>query len=73
MRYLHIVGLTLFVLAVVTFCLQNLSAVPVTFLGWSLNVRMPLLIILVYGLGMFSGWSVLSFLKRTVRSVRRRE
>lgn len=57
--------LALFVIALLVFCFQNLRSEEVNFLGWSMNIPMPLLVIIVYLLGMVSGWSVLSFLRRS--------
>jgi uncharacterized integral membrane protein len=65
MRVFSIVVLILFLAAVAVFSYQNQDSVAVTFLNWSRSVPMPALILGVYVLGMISGWSVLSFLRRS--------
>ena len=56
MRILYAAVLLLFIAAVVIFCAQNLTGVSVAFLGWKLSLPIALLFLLVYLLGMFSGW-----------------
>ena len=68
MRFLNSVVLFVFLGVVAIFCLQNLTTVPVAFLGWIIKAPMPLLIFIVYLLGMVSGWNVLSFIRRTYRN-----
>jgi uncharacterized integral membrane protein len=59
--------LLVFVAAVVLFCIQNFGAVSVTYLGWSVRLPLPLLVLMIYLLGMVSGWGLLSFLRRSIR------
>ena len=65
MRVVYIVVLILFAAAVAVFCYQNPESVAITFLGSSLTLPMPVLVLAVYVLGMLSGWSVLSFLRQS--------
>ena len=67
MRVLYAAVLLLFAAAVLVFCVQNLETVSVAYLGWSISLPLPLLVLLVYLLGMVSGWGLLSFLRRSIR------
>jgi uncharacterized integral membrane protein len=68
MRVIHSALLMLFVAAVVVFCLENLEMLEVNFLSWHIRLPTPVLIILVYLLGMVSGWSVVKFLRTSFQS-----
>lgn len=57
----------------IAFALQNNQAVELKFLAWSLSTTMALLILGAYGLGMLTGWTVLAFLRRSVRKVSERQ
>lgn len=70
MRKLHAAVLILFAVVVLVFCIQNLGTVSVAFLGWKVSLPLPLLVLLIYLLGMISGWGVLSFLRRSFRRAR---
>ncbi|MCU0765029.1 MAG: DUF1049 domain-containing protein [Burkholderiaceae bacterium] len=67
MRYVHIAVIVLLTLLVLSFKIQNLESVTLQF--FSLNMTMPVtvLVVLVYVLGMFTGGSVWSLLKRSYR------
>lgn len=69
MRILSSALLLVFVAAVVVFCLQNMETVAITYLGWSMSLPLPLLVLIIYLLGMISGWGVLSFMRRSLRVV----
>lgn len=69
MRIVHTVLVVLFVLALVIFCVQNIEKVSISYLGWSMSIRLPILVLLVYLLGMFTGWSIFSFLRRSLQGV----
>jgi len=66
MRVFYAAGLIVLAVAVVVFCVQNLETVSVAFLGWSVNIPLPLLVLLVYLFGMLSGWGLLAFLRRSI-------
>jgi len=66
-RIIYAVILVAFLATVGLFCLQNMDTVGVKFLGWSLNAPLPVLVLLVYLLGMVSGWGVLSFVRHSIR------
>jgi uncharacterized integral membrane protein len=67
LRILYTALLILFIGGIVVFCFQNLDTVTVSYLGWTLSVPMPILILVVYLFGMVSGWGVFSFLKRSLK------
>ena len=72
MRIIHTALVVLFAAAIVIFCVQTLDSVPVRYLGWKANIPMPILVPLVYVLGMLTGWSVLSFLRRSIQGARKK-
>jgi uncharacterized integral membrane protein len=67
MRYVYIGLIILITLAVVTFKVQNIEAVTVTFLSGSLTLPVAVLILVVYVLGMLTGGMVLSVIRSWVR------
>jgi len=66
-RILSTILLVLFLGAVAIFCVQNTGPVAVRFLGWGMTAPLPVVVLVVYLLGMMTGWAVLSFLRRSVR------
>jgi uncharacterized integral membrane protein len=58
--------------AVAVFAVQNNEAVTLRYLDRSVSTSLPLLIAAVYVLGMVSGWTVVGFLKRSLRRVAER-
>ena len=69
MRFIQAVIFLCFLGAVGAFALQNTGAVAVNFFSWSLSAPVALLIVSVYLLGMLSGWTVVSFVRRSVRRI----
>lgn len=67
MRYVHIAVIVLLTILVLAFKLQNLQSVTVEFFAFSVTMPVTLLIVLVYLLGMFTGGSLWSLLKRSYR------
>ena len=53
--------------AIVIFSIQNLEAVEVSFLAWSVNISKVLVIVGSYLLGMISGWGLVDLIKRLFR------
>ena len=51
-------------LAMVIFSVQNLEAIDVSFLIWSMNISKVVVIIGAYLLGMVSGWGLVELIKR---------
>lgn len=71
MRFVYAGLILLITLAVVTFKVQNVDAVTVSFLSWSLTLRISTLILGVYVLGMLTGSMVLSLIRTWVRGATR--
>jgi len=69
MRFIQAVIFLCFLGAVGVFALQNTGAVAVNFFSWSLSAPVPILIVSVYLLGMLSGWTIVSFVRRSVRRI----
>jgi uncharacterized integral membrane protein len=62
--------LLLALLAVVgVFAVQNDEAVTVRFLNWDMVIPLALVAGVSYLLGMFSGWTVVGFISRSLRRV----
>jgi uncharacterized integral membrane protein len=70
MRWLYLIVIVLFVLAVVIFAFQNFERITVTFLG--LRASAPLAIVATgfYILGMVTGGSLLALLRRSIAGYR---
>lgn len=73
MRLLYFLLLVLFVGALVAFAVQNRDSVPIKFLQWGGDsYPLPVLLGGAYVLGMFSGWSVVGMLRRSLSRVTER-
>ena len=60
MRWVYLVAIVLFALAMLIFALQNLEVVTVSFLGFEARTRLATLTIFIYILGAFTGGSWLA-------------
>lgn len=74
MRYIWFLVFLIFAAIVSVFAYQNNDPVAINFLDQNLTVQsihlpMSVLIGVTYALGMLTGWSVVGFLRRTVRHV----
>jgi uncharacterized integral membrane protein len=69
---LRAISLIVVVGLLLTFVLQNFSVIDIHFLGWQLRAPMAIICLLVYLLGMLSGWAVMSFVGRSLRSMSER-
>jgi uncharacterized integral membrane protein len=69
MRIFWLILLIIFLAAVSIFAWQNHEPVSIHYLDRSVSVPFWLVIAAVYVLGMFTGWSVVGFLKRSFRRV----
>ncbi|WP_082668289.1 LapA family protein [Tepidimonas taiwanensis] len=67
MRYIYLALIILITLAVVTFKVQNIETVTVSFLSSSLTVPLSFLVSGVYFLGMLTGGLVISLVRSLVR------
>ncbi len=66
MRIIYTIFVVLMAVAVVVFCLQNLTTVEMSFLNWRISLPLPFLVVTVYILGMVTGSTLLSFVRRTI-------
>ncbi len=69
MRLISFLILLLVLLAVIVFAVQNNETVTLHYLGSSFSTSLMVLIAAVYLLGMVSGWTVIGFLRRSLRRV----
>jgi putative membrane protein len=69
MRYLIGALLLLFLAAIGVFALQNIDTVSIRFLNWAINAPLAIVAVVIYLLGMVSGWTVISFIRRSIRRV----
>ncbi len=64
MHYVTGALVTVVLLAIVAFSIQNLGVVEVSFLAWSVSISKLILILGMYLLGMLTGWGVVELVKR---------
>jgi uncharacterized integral membrane protein len=69
MRSIQAVLFLAFLGAVGLFAAQNTSTITVRFWSWELTGPIALMIVAVYLLGMLSGWTVVAFVRRSLRRV----
>jgi uncharacterized integral membrane protein len=69
MRLVYFIILLIVLAAVILFAVQNNETVTLQYLNQSVSCPLPLLIGIVYVLGMLSGWTVVGFLKRSIKRV----
>ncbi|HEV8059927.1 MAG TPA: hypothetical protein VGP68_08640 [Gemmataceae bacterium] len=69
MRTFCIFFLLVFVIAVGAFALFNHDEVTVRFFDWSLTTNLAALTGVTYLLGMFSGWTIIGMLRRSLHRV----
>jgi len=73
MRFIQGIILLTFLGTIGIFALQNAEPLNVHFLKWNLTSSLALVLVAVYLLGMLSGWTVVSFFRRSVRNLAARE
>jgi len=69
MRLFYFILLLVFVGALVAFAVQNRDPVSVKFMDWAETYPLPVFLAAAYVLGMFSGWTVVGMLRRSLRRV----
>lgn len=72
MRFIQAAILLTFLVAVGLFAVQNTEAITVNFWTWRATGPVALLAIAAYFLGMLSGWTVVSFFRRSLSKVSER-
>ncbi len=72
MRYIQAFVFLAFLVAIGVFAAQNTDVITVNFLNWNLAQPVALLTVAVYVLGMLSGWTVLAFMRGSLRQVTQR-
>ena len=65
MRWVYLAVVLLFAIATLTFALQNLDVVTVSFLSFEMRLPLAVLTIIVYVLGALTGGSLLALLRRS--------
>jgi len=69
MRFFYFIILLTLLGAIGIFAWQNQETITLLYLDRSVACPLALLIGIVYGLGMLSGWTVVGFLRRSLRRV----
>ena len=69
MRYFQAVILLVFLAAIGIFAVQNRDVITVSFLTWNLSEPVALLTVVVYLIGMLSGWAVVAFVRESLRRI----
>jgi uncharacterized integral membrane protein len=67
MRYFQAFVFLAFLCAIGVFAIQNRNVITVSFLNWDISQPVAILMVIVYVLGMLSGWSVVAFLRTSYR------
>jgi len=70
MRWVHVAIIVVFAGATLIFAAQNFQSVTMSFLGLSLRLPMALMAIIIYLLGMATGGSLWSLLRRSFAGAR---
>jgi putative membrane protein len=69
MRFIQAVIFLAFLAAIGLFAVQNTNVITVSFWTWTLSGPVALLTIAAYLVGMASGWTVVAFVRRSLRRV----
>ena len=69
MRIIQAIILIAFLAMVGLFAIQNTKPLSVTFWNVSVTAPVALLAVAIYLLGMLTGWTVVAFLRRSIRVV----
>ena len=70
MRWIHLTVVVLFGVTTLIFAIQNLEAVSMSFLGFSVRAPLAVMAIVVYVLGALSGGSLYELLRKSIRASR---
>jgi len=69
MRLFYFILLLVFIGALAAFAVQNRDAVPIKFMDWADSYPLPALLGAAYVLGMFSGWTLVGMIRRSLKRV----
>ncbi len=69
MRYIQAVIFLIFLAAIGVFAVQNRDIITVRFLTWNRSEPVALVTVVVYFLGMLSGWTVVAFVRGSLRRI----
>jgi lipopolysaccharide assembly protein A len=69
MRYIQAFIFLVFLAAIGVFAVQNRDVITVNFLTWNLSKPFALLTAVVYFVGMLSGWTVVAFVRGSLRGI----
>jgi uncharacterized integral membrane protein len=70
MRLLQAILLLIFLSVLAIFCFENKAMLSLRFLRWNLpSLPTSLVLVGTYLLGMISGWTVVGFVRRSLRNV----
>ena len=72
MRWFHLIVVGLFALIILIFVVQNFESATLAFLSFSMTVPLALAIFVAYLLGMATGGSLWSLLRKSVEGSRRK-
>lgn len=70
MRWIHLAVIVLFAGATLVFAVQNFQFVTIAFLGFSLSLPMALMAVILYLLGMATGGSLWSLLRKSIEGAK---
>lgn len=70
MRWIHLIVIVVFAGATLVFAVQNFATVTMAFLGFSVRMPLALLAVIIYLLGMVTGGSLLTLLRRSIEGWR---
>jgi len=69
MRVIQAIIFLAFLGAIGIFAVQNTDAITVNFWTWKITGPLALMAIAIYILGMLSGWTVVAFVRQSLRRV----
>jgi uncharacterized integral membrane protein len=72
MRAVYLIILLLLLAALCIFAFQNRGDVTIHYLDRSLTCTMAVLVVAVYLVGMVTGWTVIGFMRRSIRRISER-
>ncbi len=70
MRWIHLIIICLFAVATVVFALQNLEAVTMSFLGFTVRAPLAVLTAVIYIFGAATGGSLFALLRRSIQAAK---